>query len=749
MRILASFVTATILALGNGALPGGSIAHADNPCYEVIGTTISKWIETCSDEVIIGPEITAIYPGVFDPSNSISSIGVIPQGISSVDMSQATLLTTISPHAFSNNSNLTNVKLPPNLTTISDSAFEGDRNITEINFPSSLTAIGTKAFAGPQLKQITIPDSVVSIGDLAFSNDDALETITVGSGLTTLGLFALPQTFTGTVIVNPANTGFTVSSAGNLIASGCLPLTGVPDLGEDAPASSVDSSDPKNLLVTIPIWPYQHFPTVSPLTLATTSRTESLPSTTLQFCADAPTELRVTASTNPITASATPFVTSDVSIFVDIQPSPSFNLNDHSFTVCLAGASTDHIFQFQGSTWTELPAQTHLKGFWGDFQVCGLASSFSRFAVGTPGSSSQNGQGGGLIDMPLVPDPSPKVGGGSNPSQDPQSGNSAGSQDPQSGNSAGSVDSSVSGCTGLMGVSCNTNANANTNTNSQINDAPALSITAGTTANSRVATIPTGVTSATIPATTYLPATTMLFSGVAPTSVILAPVAVNPAPASATPFTLSPTTKIVDISITGTITAPVTVCLDGASTDHLFHYTGGSWVELPSRSYVNGQVCGVTTSFSPFAAAAPAALIATPVPDPVQQSKITALSLSSAIAGTPTPVVISGSFIEKISAIQINGVALAAGSWSQTQTSVTFTMPGKSAGTYQIQIYNGSAPVMKVQNFTFTAPIVVVAPTPAPTVKQKVTYIRCAKPGHGTRIAYGVNPTCPAGYVKK
>ena len=276
----------------------------------------------------------------------------------------------------------------------------------------------------------------------------------------------------------------------------------------------------------------------------------------------------------------------------------------------------------------------------------------------------------------------------------------------------------------------------------------APTITAGEM-NSSVATIPTGVPSATIPATTYLPATTMLFSGVAPTSVILAPVAVNPAPASATPFTLSPTTKIVDISITGTITAPVTVCLDGASTDHLFHYTGGSWVELPSRSYVNGQVCGVTTSFSPFAAAAPAALIATPVPDPVQQSKITALSLSSAIAGTPTPVVISGSFIEKISAIQINGVALAAGSWSQTQTSVTFTMPGKSAGTYQIQIYNGSAPVMKVQNFTFTAPIVVVAPTPAPTVKQKVTYIRCAKPGHGTRIAYGVNPTCPAGYVKK
>lgn len=277
-------------------------------------------------------------------------------------------------------------------------------------------------------------------------------------------------------------------------------------------------------------------------------------------------------------------------------------------------------------------------------------------------------------------------------------------------------------------------------------------VLAGSIANSKIATIPAGVTTASIPAIPgALPATTLNFGGSVPTSVTVVPVASNPAPASATPFTISGSTKIVDIQISGTFTGSATVCLDGASTDHLFHYTGGAWVELPSRSYVNGQVCGVTTSFSPFASAPLAALVAAPVPvpDPVQQSKITALSISSAIAGTPTPVVISGSFIEKISAIQINGVALASGSWSQTQTSVTFTMPGKSAGTYQIQIYNGSAPVMKVQNFTFTAPIVVVAPTPSPTVKQKVTYIRCAKPGHGTRIAYGVNPTCPVGYVKK
>jgi len=360
-------------------------------------------------------------------------------------------------------------------------------------------------------------------------------------------------------------------------------------------------------------------------------------------------------------------------------------------------------------------------------------------------------------------------------------------------------------------------------------------ISAGTEPNSKVATIPLGVTTALIAATDALPGTKLNFGGTVPTAVTVAPVA-NNAPASATPFVILGSTKIVDIKISGTFNGSATICLDGTPTDHLYHFKDGAWIELASRSYVNGQVCGVTTSFSPFAAAGPllppaftlskisesvisgtpvsgysinstggdiasysispaisnglsfdsntglisgnpvaGATVKTytitatnatgfataiysltvvapyvpPVPDPVQQSKITALSVATAIAGTPTPVEITGSFVEKIRAIQINGVALPAGSWTQTASSVAFTLPGKSAGTYQIQLFNGSAPVLKVQNFTFTAPIVVVAPTPVPTAKPKVTYIRCAKPGHGTRVAYGVNPTCPAGYVKK
>jgi hypothetical protein len=124
--------------------------------------------------------------------------------------------------------------------------------------------------------------------------------------------------------------------------------------------------------------------------------------------------------------------------------------------------------------------------------------------------------------------------------------------------------------------------------------------------------------------------------------------------------------------------------------------------------------------------------------------------MSSAVAGTPSPIVISGSFIEKISAIQINGISLAAGSWTQTATSVSFTMPAKSAGTYEIQLYNGAVPALKSQSFTFTAPVVVIAPTPMPipTVKVQSSIIKCVKDSRVRRIR-GINPTCPDGYVKK
>jgi len=106
-----------------------------------------------------------------------------------------------------------------------------------------------------------------------------------------------------------------------------------------------------------------------------------------------------------------------------------------------------------------------------------------------------------------------------------------------------------------------------------------------------------------VSATADLPATTLRFGTTLETaSVTVLPIS-NPATVSATPFVTSDSTKIVDIQVTGSNSGSVTVCLDGTATDHIFHYVDAIWTQLPSQSFTDGQVCGVTTSFSPFVAA--------------------------------------------------------------------------------------------------------------------------------------------------
>ena len=139
--------------------------------------------------------------------------------------------------------------------------------------------------------------------------------------------------------------------------------------------------------------------------------------------------------------------------------------------------------------------------------------------------------------------------------------------------------------------------------------------------------------------------------------------------------------------------------------------------------------------------------VTAPVPDPLQRSTISGLQPVTASVGTAVPVIISGSFIEQISNIEINSSFLPVGSWTQTQSTVSFTLPASVAGSYQIQIFNGSAPVLAVQKFTVT-PAAAVAVSGESLAKQKVSYIRCEMGTH-VRIAYGLIPVCPVGYMKK
>jgi hypothetical protein len=151
-------------------------------------------------------------------------------------------------------------------------------------------------------------------------------------------------------------------------------------------------------------------------------------------------------------------------------------------------------------------------------------------------------------------------------------------------------------------------------------------------------------------------------------------------------------------------------------------------------------------TFGP-ASQAPAAT-PVPVPDPPQRSEIDALKPTTAVAGPTPTVVFMGTFIEKVDAIEVNTKFIDHTLWTQTDNTVTVMLPFHTAGTYEIQIYNGSAPVLKSQTFTLTAPAVVPAQAPKIIAPEKMIYISCVK-GSRVRIAYGILPTCPVGYVKR
>ena len=111
------------------------------------------------------------------------------------------------------------------------------------------------------------------------------------------------------------------------------------------------------------------------------------------------------------------------------------------------------------------------------------------------------------------------------------------------------------------------------------------------------ATIPVGVTSVAISSNALGNPNISFTSQGAPVTATIQTIA-NPAGVSATPFSVSGSTKIVDISFPG-ITGSATVCLDASPTAKLWHYVGGTWVDITS-SRTSTQVCGITSSFSPF-----------------------------------------------------------------------------------------------------------------------------------------------------
>lgn len=123
-----------------------------------------------------------------------------------------------------------------------------------------------------------------------------------------------------------------------------------------------------------------------------------------------------------------------------------------------------------------------------------------------------------------------------------------------------------------------------------------------------------------------------------------------------------------------------------------------------------------------------------PVPAPMQRSQVRAITPDSALAGKATPIVITGSFFERIENIAINGEFLPSGSWSQSTDSISLTMPKGAPGTYSITLYNGSEPLLAVPQFTYKGPADLVwslQKAPNKNAWNSITF------GNGTFVAVG------------
>jgi hypothetical protein len=133
-----------------------------------------------------------------------------------------------------------------------------------------------------------------------------------------------------------------------------------------------------------------------------------------------------------------------------------------------------------------------------------------------------------------------------------------------------------------------------------------------------------------------------------------------------------------------------------------------------------------------------------PIPSPPQLSTIDSITPTIVFSDTATYFVIAGNFIEPIQNIQLDDQLLPLGSWVQTKSSVTVKIAGQTPGKHSIQLFNGSVPLLAAKGFESTA----VPSTPALPLKQKIIFIHCLNAGGKMRIAYGVAPKCPEGYLK-
>ena len=131
--------------------------------------------------VIIGDEVTEIYPYYFENCTALESV-TLGANVTSIggncfantaisSITTPSGITSILGSTFQNCPNLTTVVLNEGITSIQEMAFYNSP-IANINFPSTLTKISGYAFANAKIAgELVLPENLASIGVQAFANN--------------------------------------------------------------------------------------------------------------------------------------------------------------------------------------------------------------------------------------------------------------------------------------------------------------------------------------------------------------------------------------------------------------------------------------------------------------------------------------------------------------------------------------------------------------------------------------------------
>jgi hypothetical protein len=204
-------------------------------------------------------------------------------------------------------------------------------------------------------------------------------------------------------------------------------------------------------------------------------------------------------------------------------------------------------------------------------------------------------------------------------------------------------------------------------------------------------TIPAGVTNVSVASSTLgNPSLSFGSQGAALTATIQS--AVNPVSGGSTPFTVSGSTKIVDISVAG-LSGTATVCLDASPTAKLWHYQSGAWVDI-TTSHTSSQVCGLTSSFSPFTSgeqiAAPAITLSSVAETQTVGSALVGYTIGTSTGGAVSSYSISPAISTTPGLSFDNSTGLITGTPTVAAIAQTYTVTGTNR--------TGSS----AQNFTIT-----------------------------------------------